>query len=255
MFCDLKGKRGIVFGISNEQSIAYSCAKIFASAGADLAITYLNERIQPNIENIAKELKVDTTLKCDVTAAGELENVFAEIAKKWGKLDFLLHSLAFAPRDDLANSVCQCSRDGFSQAMLVSCYSFIEMARLASPIMNDGGSLLTVSYYGSNKVVPNYNIMGVVKAALESATRYLAVDLGSKNIRVNAISPGPIMTKAASKIQNFSGILQKAEDKSALHRLVDVEGVGNLATFLVSNGAKDITGQILYIDAGDSIMA
>ncbi len=186
---DLVGRKGVVFGIANDQSIAYGCARAFRALGADLAVTYLNEKAMRFVQPLAEKLEADIFMPCNVQSEGEMEAVFAEIQRKWGRLDFALHSIAFAPMDDLHGRVTDCSREGFATAMDVSCHSFIRMARLAEPLMDEGGTLFTMSYHGADKVIDNYNIMGPVKAALESATRYLASELGPKGIRVHAISP------------------------------------------------------------------
>ncbi|WP_019218227.1 enoyl-ACP reductase FabI [Legionella tunisiensis] len=254
MLIDLNGKIGLVVGIANEHSIAYGCARMFHQAKAELVITYLNEKAKPYVEPLAETLQSPLFLTCDVQKKDELATVFNRIHQKWGKLDFMLHSIAYCPKTDLQDRVVDCSREGFLEAMDISCHSLIQMAKLAEPLMKQGGSILTMSYYGSQKVIENYNLMGIVKAALESTVRYLAYELGKDNIRVNAISPGPIKTRAASGIRNFYEYIEKQEEKSPLHRLVDIESVGNLAAFLVSNAAQDITGQVHYIDTGYSIM-
>lgn len=250
---DLNGKTGLVVGIANENSIAYHCAKIFYEAGAKLAITYVNEKAEPYVRPLAQQLQASIILPCDVEQKEQLETVVDHIRKTWGKLDFLLHSIAFAPKQDLQGRVLDCSKEGFFKAMDISCYSLIQLSRLIEPLMNQNGSIITMSYYGSQKVVRNYNVMGIVKAALESATRYLAAELGPK-VRVNALSPGPIMTRAASGILDFNELLTEEVKKSALHRLVDTCSVGYMAAFLISEAAKDITGQVIYIDGGYSIM-
>lgn len=246
----LEGKKGLVVGIANENSIAWGCAKAYKEQGAELAVTYLNEKAKPYVEPLAQELNASMFLPCDVQKEGELENVFKEIEEKWGKLDFLHHAIAFAPLQDLHGRVVDCSLEGFQVAMDVSCHSFIRMAKLAEPLMKDGGSLLTTTYYGSQRVVDTYGIMGPVKATLESAVMYMADELGSKNIRVNAVSPGPIATRAASGIKEFNVLLDKAKEKAPLGRLVTQENVGAYAAFLVSDEADAVTGNIAYVDAG-----
>lgn len=250
----LKGKIGLVVGIANEHSIAYGCAEKFRETQAELVITYLNEKAKPYVQPLASKLQSPLFLPCDVQNKEELAAVFDSINQKWGKLDFMLHSIAFAPKSDLLGRVVDCSKEGFLQAMDISCHSLIQMSKLAEPLMKQGGSILTMSFYGSQKVIVDYNLMGVVKAALEATVRYLAYELGKDNIRVNAISPGPIMTRAASAFPTFSEGMEKGEKKSPLHRLVDIENVGYLAAFLASDAAKDITGQVHYIDAGCSIV-
>ncbi len=251
---NLKGKKGLVVGIANEHSIAYGCANIFRKAGADLAVTYLNNKAEKYVRPLAEGLECPIIMPCDVTNEGELKAVFEEISSKWGKLDFLLHSIAFAPKEDLHGRVVDCSKDGFLTAMDISCHSFIRMAKLAEPLMKEGGSMLTVTYYGSEKVVENYNMMGPVKAALESAVRYLSVDLGKENIRVNAISPGPILTRAASGIEHFNELLMENLEKAPLHHRINIEDVGYMAAFLASDAAKNITGNIHYVDAGYEVV-
>lgn len=253
----LAGKKGLVVGIANDQSIAYGCAKFFRQQGADLAVTYLNEKAKRFVEPLATELEADLIGPCDVRASGELKGVFKTLDEKWGKLDFVLHSIAFAPMEDLHGRVVDCSRDGFSMAMDVSCHSFIRMARYAEPLMEKagGGTLLTVSFYGSEKVVEHYNLMGPVKAALESSTRYMAAELGSKNIRVHALSPGPLKTRAASGIDRFDQLMEQAAARAPQHTLVSIEDIGAYAAFLVSDGARNITGGTHFIDAGYNIVS
>lgn len=251
----LAGKRGLVVGIANEQSIAYGCAKAFRAAGAEVAVTYLNEKAEPHVRPLAEQLGSPLIVPCDVREKGQLEAVFDKIAQAWGELDFVLHSIAYAPKEDLHNRLVDCSQEGFAMAMDVSCHSFIRMARLAEPLMKKGGCLLTVTYYGSEKVVEHYDVMGPVKAALESSVRYMAAELGTKKIRVHALSPGPLKTRAASGIDRFDELLDRARERAPEHMLVDIEDVGNLATFLVSDGARALTGNVEYIDAGYHIMS
>lgn len=246
----LDGKRGLVAGIANDQSIAYGCAKAFRELGADLAVTYLNEKAEPHVRPLAEQLGADLILPCDVRRDGDLERVFEAIRDRWGRLDFLLHSIAFAPREDLHARVADCSKEGFSLAMEVSCHSFIRMAKLAEPLMTNGGCLLTVSFYGAEQVVEHYNMMGPVKAALESAVRYLAAELGAKKIRVNTLSPGALATRAASGIDRFDELLERAAARAPTHRLVTVDEIGPTAAFLASDAARQITGQVVYIDGG-----
>ena len=221
---------------------------------AQLAVTYASEKTKQYTKPLIDQINCPIFLPGNVEKEDEIKQVFAAIEKTWGKLDFLLHAIAFAPQKDLHGRVVDCSREGFLKTLDISCYSLIQLSKLAEPLMKDGGSILTVSYYGSTKVIKNYNIMGVAKAALESTVRYLANDLGTKNIRVNGLSPGPIMTRAASGISDFKELLDIAVQKSPLHRGVDINSVGNLAAFMVSDLAKDITGDILYIDAGYSVI-
>jgi enoyl-[acyl-carrier protein] reductase I len=250
----LKGKKALVTGIANDQSIAWGCAKAFHAFGADVAVTYLNEKSKRFVEPLAKEIRAPLMMPLDLRSPGELESVFETVEKKWGTLDIVLHSIAFAPKDDLHGRVVDCSRDGFLLAMELSCWSFIRMAKLAEPLMKNGGTLFTMTYYGSQMVVENYNIMGPVKAALESAARYLAAELGPKGIRVHAISPGPLKTRAASGISEFDKLLQKAQSKAPSRSLVSIDDVGVAVAVLGMNGAKLITGETLYIDGGYHIM-
>ena len=251
----LKGKKGLVVGIANRHSIAFGCAQAFSAAGADLAFTYLNEKAEPFVRPLAEELGAPVIAPCDVREPGQLEAVFHAIERQWGTLDFLLHSIAFAPREDLHGRVIDCSQDGFKMAMDVSCHSFIRMAKLAEPLMKRGGCLLTVTFYGSAKVVEHYNLMGPVKAALGSSVRYLAAELGPQHIRVHALSPGPLKTRAASGIDRFDALLEQAKARAPEHQLVGIEDVGAVAAFLVSDAASALTGNIEYIDAGYNIIA
>jgi enoyl-[acyl-carrier protein] reductase I len=250
----LKGKKALVTGIANDQSIAWGCAKAFNAFGADVAVTYLNEKAKPYVEPLAKEIRAPIFMPLDLQREGQLEAVFAAIEKKWGKLDLCLHSIAFAPKEDLQGRVVDCSKEGFLLAMEISCWSFIRMAKLAEPLMKGGGVLYTMTYYGSQMVVDHYNIMGPVKAALESVTRYLAAELGPERIRVHAISPGPLKTRAASGITAFDKLLQKAQSKAPSRSLVSIDDVGVAVPFLGMNGAKLITGETLYIDGGYHII-
>lgn len=251
----LEGKRGLVVGIANEYSIAAGCAKAFSQAGAKLAITYINDKSKPYVLPIANEVNAEMILPLDVQDDAQLDAVFEQIKTTWGELDFILHSIAYCPKDDLHGRVTDCSRAGFAQAMDISCHSFIRMARKAEPLMKKGGCLLTVSYYGAEKVVEHYNIMGPVKAALESSVRYLAAELGPVGIRVNALSPGPLQTRAASGIPFFDELINDAIARAPQRKLVTIEDVGNMATNLVSDAAKSITGNITFVDAGYHVMA
>ena len=246
----LEGRKGLVTGIANESSIAWGCAKAFRSIGADLAVTYLNDKAKPYVEPLARRLDAPILMPLDVHAAGQLEAVLGEIERQWGRLDFLLHSIAFAPREDLHGRVVDCSKEGFLLAMEVSCWSFIRMAKLAEPLMKEGGTLFCMTYYGSQMVVEHYGIMGPVKAALESATRYLAAELGPKGIRVHAISPGPLKTRAASGIAHFDEMLTRAQEKAPARSLVSIDDVGLATAYLATDAGKLITGETLYIDGG-----
>lgn len=252
---DLAGKRGLIVGVANDRSIAYGCAAALGAAGARLAVTYLNEKAEPHVRPLAEGLGADLILPCDVGEAGQLEAVFDAIRAHWGRLDFLLHAIAFAPREDLHGRLVDASAAGFALAMDVSCHSFLRMARLAEPLMTSGGTLLTVTFYGSARVVEHYNLMGPVKAALESAVRYVAAELGPQGIRAHAISPGPISTRAASGIDRFDELMDAARARAPQHRLADIADIGAAACYLVSDGARHVTGTVIPIDGGRHIMA
>lgn len=250
----LGGKKGLVTGIANDQSIAWGCAKAFHRLGADLAVTYLNEKAKAYVEPLAKQAGASIVAPLDLRAEGQLEAVFERIQTEWGRLDFLLHAIAFAPKEDLHGRVVDCSREGFLLAMEVSCWSFMRMAKFAEPLMTDGGALFTMTYYGSQMVVAHYNLMGPVKAALESATRYMAAELGPKGIRVHAISPGPLKTRAASGIEHFDKMLELAQEKAPTRSLVSIDDVGVAVAYLATDAARLITGETLYIDGGYHII-
>ena len=246
----LKGKKALVTGVANDQSIAWGCAQAFRGFGAEVAMTYLNDKAKPHVEPLAKQIEAPLLMPLDLRREGDLEAVFAKIEREWGQLDLCLHSIAFAPAKDLQGRVVDCSKEGFLTAMEISCWSFIRMAKLAEPLMKSGGALFTMTYYGSQMVVEHYNLMGPVKAALEAATRYLAAELGPKGIRVHAISPGPLKTRAASGITAFDELLQKAQAKAPARSLVSIEDVGAAVAFLGMDATKLITGETLYIDGG-----
>ena len=250
----LTGKKGLIVGIANEHSLAYGCARRFRSAGAELALTYLNAKAEPYVRPLAAELESTIVMPCDVTMPGQLEAIFARIAEDWGRLDFVLHSIAFARKEDLHGRIVDVSADGFAMAMQVSVHSFIRMAKLAEPLMTAGGCLVTMSYYGAEKAIEHYNVMGPVKAALEAAVRYMAVELGPKGIRVNALSPGPVATRAASGIDHFDALIERARRAAPERTLVTLDDVGALAAFLVSDDARAITGDVTYVDAGFHIV-
>jgi enoyl-[acyl-carrier protein] reductase I len=252
---NLQGKKGLVAGIANEHSIAYGCAKSLHSAGADILLTYGDPKAERFVTPLGPELGDPTMMLCDVAADQDIERLFARIKSQWGTLDFLVHSIAFAPPEDLHGRVIDCSREGFLVAMNISCYSFIRLAKLAEPLMPNGGCIITMSYYGAGKAVDHYNIMGPVKAALESVVRYLAAELGPGSIRVHALSPGPLATRAASGIEHFDELLDKAATRAPEHRLVSIHDVGAVAAFLVSDSAAALTGNITYVDAGYHVMA
>lgn len=251
----LAGKKGFVLGIANEHSIAWGCAQAFRAMGAELAVTYLNDKAKPYVEPLALQLETAIFLPCDVQQPGQLEAVFQAMGQRWGRVDFALHAIAFAPKADLHGRLIDCSRDGFLTAMDVSCHSFIRMARLAEPLMSQGGALFTMSYYGAEKVVEHYNVMGPVKAALEGVVRYLAYELGPKGIRVHAISPGPVKTRAASGIDHFDDLLERAAKRAPARQLVSIEDVGVATALLATDYAKLITGETVYVDSGYHILA
>jgi enoyl-[acyl-carrier protein] reductase I len=250
----LDGKKGLIVGIANDRSIAWGCARAFRAFGADLAITYLNEKAKSHVEPLSREVEAPIFMPMDVMAEGQLETVFDRIAQEWGELDFVIHSIAFSTKEALGGRVIDVPREGFQVTMDVSVWSFLRMAHLAEPLMKNGGSMFTMTYYGSEKVVENYNIMGVAKAALESAVRYVAAELGPKGIRVHAISPGPLATRAASGIPEFDELLEKAKVKAPSRALVDIDDVGAACAFLAHDAARLITGQVLYVDGGYHII-
>jgi enoyl-[acyl-carrier protein] reductase I len=250
----LKGRKGLIVGIANEQSIAWGCAKAFRALGADLAVTYLNDKAKKHVEPLAREIDAPIFMPLDVGVPGQTEEVFDRVAKEWGQLDFLVHSIAFSPRSALHGRVIDVDREGFLATMDVSCWSFIRMAHLAEPLMKNGGTLFTMTYYGSQMVVENYNIMGVAKAALESAVRYIAAEVGPKGIRVHAISPGPLATRAASGIPEFDELMAKAQAKAPARSLVSIDDVGKATAFLALDGAKLMTGDTVFIDGGYHII-
>ncbi|HJQ62514.1 MAG TPA: enoyl-ACP reductase FabI [Burkholderiales bacterium] len=251
----LKGSKALVVGIANQNSIAYGCAKAFNTLGADLAITYINEKTKSYVEPLARELGAGILMPLDVTHPGEMEAVFDRVRSEWNRLDILVHSLAWAPKEDLQGGLLDCSASGFGQAMDISCHSFVRMARLAMPLMTQGGSLFAMTYYGANKVVPNYNVMGPVKAALEACCRYLAFELGPKGIRVHAISPGPLKTRAASGLKDFDVMLNEAAQRAPLGELIDIMDVGYTCAFLATPLARRLTGETLCVDGGVNVMA
>jgi enoyl-[acyl-carrier protein] reductase I len=251
----LAGQKALVVGVANDQSIAYGCAKAFRTVGAELAITWLNDRARPFVEPLAQKLEAPVTGALDVSVPGQLEALFDRIRTEWGRLDILVHSIAFAPKDDLQGGLLNCSADGFAKAMDVSCHSFIRMARLAAPLMTDGGTMFAMSYHGANRVVANYNVMGPVKAALEAACRYLAYELGPQGIRVHAISPGPLKTRAASGLKDFELLLNQAEAKAPVGELVDIMDIGFACAYLATSLARRITGGTVYVDGGANIIA
>ena len=250
----LEGKRGLIIGIANDQSIAWGCAKAFRAFGAELAVTYLTDKARKYVEPLARVLEAPILMPLNVNVPGQMEAVFERIGKEWGRLDFAVHSIAFSPKEALQGRVVDVPRDGFLTTMDVSCWTFMRMAHLAEPLMKKGGTLFTMTYYGSQMVVKNYNIMGVAKAALESAVRYIAAELGPKGIRVHAISPGPLATRAASGIPAFDEFLEKAKAKAPARSLVSIDDVGIATAFLAHDAARLLTGETLYIDGGYHII-
>lgn len=250
----LQGKKALIIGIANENSIAYGCATALRTQGADLAITYLNEKAEAYVRPLAEELGAEIIAPLDVTRDGQFSALFERIRVQWGKVDICLHSVANCPKDDLHARVLDCSREGFAQAMDISVHSFIRMVRRAAPLMPAGGTCMTVSFYGADKVVENYNIMGPVKAALESVTKYIAAELGPKGISVHALSPGPLETRAASGLKDFDELLEEAARRAPTHQLVSIAQVGAYAAFLASAEAGNITGGVHYIDGGYHIV-
>jgi enoyl-[acyl-carrier protein] reductase I len=247
---DLTNRKGLVVGIANEHSLAWFAARHFRRAGAELAITHRGDKAKPFVQPLAQQVDARIFLPCDVSTPGQLDAVFESIARKWSRLDFVFHSITWARKEDLHGRLMDCSPEGFAEAMLVSCHSFIRIAKLCEPLMDRGGSLITLSHYGAEKVVDHYNVMGPVKGALEASVRYLAHELGRKNIRVNAISAGPVKTRAASGIEHFDELLEETRKKAPLRRTVDPDEVGRTALLLASDFATGITGEVLYVDAG-----
>ncbi len=250
----LENKVGMIFGVANQRSIAWACAESCMEHGAELAFTYQGERLERNLEKLTKDFEDTLVVPCDVTNQAEVDAAFEAVDKKYGRLDFLIHSIAFAPREALEGEFLTTSRDAFLTAMEISAYSLPQLALAAMPLMKDGGSIVTMTYYGAEKVVRNYNVMGVAKSALESSVRYLANDLGEHNIRVNAISAGPINTLSARGVKNMSSFLKHIEENAPLKRNVEAKEVGNTALFLVSDLSSAITGETIYVDCGYNIM-
>ena len=250
----LENKVGMIFGVANKRSIAWACAEACAAKGAKLAFTYQGERLKENVEKLTKDLPDSLVVPCDVTNQREVDAAFETVSKKYGKLDFLIHSIAFAPKEALEGEFLTTSREAFLTALEISTFSLTQLTLAAVPLMTDGGSIVTMTYYGAEKVVMNYNVMGVAKAALEASTRYLAADVGRHNIRVNAISAGPINTLSARGVKNMGSLLGAIAEKSPLKRNVQAAEVGNTALFLVSDLSSAITGETIYVDCGYNIM-
>ncbi len=246
----MKEKKGLVMGVANDRSIAWGIAKCLANNGASIALTYQGEALKKRVEPLAQSINSDILIPCDVSDSDSMKNVFETLKNKWGNIDFLVHGIGFSNKDELRGKYYNTSSENFNQTMHISCYSFTESCRLAEPLMNQGGAILTLTYYGSEQVMPHYNVMGVAKAALEASVRYLAVDLGEKNIRVNAISAGPIKTLAASGIGDFRFILKWNELNAPLKRNVNQNDVGNSALYLLSDLGSAVTGEIQHVDCG-----
>jgi enoyl-[acyl-carrier protein] reductase I len=250
-----EGKKALLVGIANEHSIAYGCAAAFRELGAELAITYVKEKTKKFVAPLAKQLQAPIFMPLDVSTPGQLESVFERIERDWGRLDMLVHSISGVPKADLRGGLLNCSAEGFTRAMDVSCHSFVRMARLAAPLMKDGGTMFAMSYLGANRVVPNYNVMGPVKAALEAVCRYLAYELGSRGIRVHAISPGPLKTRAGTGLKDFDLLLNEAMRRAPVGEAVDIMDVGFACAYLATPYARRITGGTIYVDGGVNIMA
>jgi enoyl-[acyl-carrier protein] reductase I len=251
----LENKLGIIFGVANKRSIAWASAQALSEAGARLAFTYQGERLKENVEGLTKEMAGTLVVPCDVTRPEEVSEAFKRIGEEFGRLDFLVHSIAYAPKEDLEGAFVDTSREGFLTALEVSAYSLASLARVAAPLMTEGGSIVSMTYYGAEKVVPNYNVMGVAKAALEASTRYLAADLGKRNIRVNTISAGPLNTLSARGVSNMGMMLKHHAERAPLGRNVEAREVGNTALFLCSPLSSGITGEVIHVDCGYNIMA
>ena len=250
----LEGRKALVVGVANDRSIAWGCAQLMHRAGAEIAMTYLNDRALPHVEPLARAVEASILLPLEVRSPEQVDAVFAAVAEKWGRLDILVHSIAYAPREALAGRVADCPRDGFLTAMEVSCWSLLDLTRRAEKLMTAGGTIFAMTYHGANEVIENYGIMGPVKAALESAVRYLAAELGPKGIRVHAISPGPLATRAASGIPDFDALMERVAERAPARRLVTIEEVGAACVFLASSYAGAMTGDTIYIDGGYHIL-
>jgi enoyl-[acyl-carrier protein] reductase I len=251
----LAGRKALIIGVANDRSIAWGCAQAMRKAGAEIALTYANDRAKPHVEPLAQQLGAEIFLPLEVRDPAQVDALFDAIGKRWGGLDVLVHSVAFAPKEALQGRVTDCPRDGFLTAMEVSCWSFLDLARRSERLMKDGGTILTMSYLGANEVVENYGIMGPVKAALESCVRYVATELGPKGIRVHAVSPGPLATRAASGIRDFDELMERVSTRAPVRRLVTIEEVGAACVFLASPYGAAMTGETLYIDGGFHILA
>lgn len=250
----IKGKKGIIFGIANDHSIAWGIAKQLHLNGAELAITYQNDTLLKRVKPLAEKVNSDTLIKCDVSNEAHIQNTVSQVTNRFGKIDFIIHAVAYSDKNELNGRYLETSKNNFINSLSISCYSFTKIAKLFQPIMNDGGSLITLSFHGANKVMPNYNVMGVAKAALEASVKYLSVDFGDQNIRVNAISAGPMRTIAGAAISNAREVFNFTKDNSSLKRNVKLEELGNSALYLISDLSSAITGEIHYVDCGFNIV-
>ena len=250
----LKGKKGIIFGIANDHSIAWGIGKELREYGAELAVTYQNESLLKRVKPLANKLNSELLIKCDFSIESDLDNCFQKISKKWDSIDFVIHAVAYSDKEELNGRYINTTKDNFIKTLNISCYSFTKIAYLSSSLMKNGGSLLTLTFYGSNKVMPCYNVMGVAKAALETSVKYLSVDLGEKNIRVNAISTGPMRTLSGAVIGKSREVYNYTKDNSPLKRNAELNEIGNTATYLVSEMSRSITGEIHYVDCGFNII-
>ena len=250
----IKGKKGVIFGIANDHSIAWGIAKKLHSYGSELAITYQNNTLLKRVKPLAEKVETNTLIECDVSIEVHIQKTVEKIKNKFGTIDFIIHAIAYSDKNELNGRYIETTKNNFINSLSISCYSFTKIAKLFQPIMNDGGSLVTLSFYGANKVMPNYNVMGVAKAALETSVKYLSVDLGDQNIRVNAISAGPMRTLAGAAIANAREVYKYTNDNSSLKRNVDLEELGNSALYLVSDLSSAITGEIHYVDCGFNIV-
>ena len=250
----MQGKKGLIMGVANDRSIAWGISKILANHGASVALTYQSEPFKKRVEPLAKSIDSEILIQCDVADSNSMKKVFEVIKEKWGDIDFLVHGIGFSNKDELRGKYYNTSAENFNQTMHISCYSFTEACRFAEPLMNNGGSILTLTYYGAEQVMPHYNVMGVAKAALEASVRYLAVDLGEKNIRVNAISAGPMRTIAGAAIANSRKVYKYTKENSPLQRNVQLDELGNTALYFVSDLSKAISGEVHYVDCGFNII-
>lgn len=251
---NLRGKKGIILGIANSKSIAWGCAKALKEAGAEFGVTFLNEALEKRVRPLAEEIRADFVVECDATRSDHLEELARVLENTYGKIDFIIHSIAYANKEALAQPVSNCSKESFEEALSISAWSLLGVCGACKDLLNEGGAVVTMSYYGSSKAIPNYGIMGVAKAALEAEVRYLAAEFGENDIRVNAISAGPIRTLAAAGIKGFKGFLDEVSNRSAINRNVTADEVGSNCAYLVSDLSRGITGQVIYVDQGFSAL-